>query len=170
MSEGEGISRAREALILFGVIHKVGFQAIVQHLATHGGGISPLQLGMMKMLSQDRLTLSELSRKFQLDPSTLVPSIDGLEQRGYVVRGRDPNDRRRLPLELTEQGDAFVRAIPHHPKSDPLEAALNTIGVEKTDQLLALLYEVIHHIPDAEANLKEIQERMSLHRCEPQDT
>ena len=58
------------------------------------------------MINLEPLTSSELSRKFQVDPSTLVPTVNGLEKRGLIYRTRDTNDRRRQPFP----GEAERRA------------------------------------------------------------
>jgi DNA-binding MarR family transcriptional regulator len=156
--------KAREVQIMFGVVHKLGFQAMVQHLTAHGGGISPLQFGMMRMLSMERMTLSELSRKFQLDPSTLVPSVDGLEQRRLIIRVKDPNDRRRQPLELTPEGDNLMRLVPMETDNDPLIVSMRAMGEEKVDQLLTLMRELINTTPDGEATMCDIQERLDAYQ------
>jgi DNA-binding MarR family transcriptional regulator len=44
-----------------------------------------------------------------LDPSTLVPMIDALVVRGLILRGQDPDDRRRIPLILTDEGAKIIR-------------------------------------------------------------
>jgi DNA-binding MarR family transcriptional regulator len=46
----------------------------------------------------------ELSKALRLDPGDLVAVIDVLEEAEYVVRERDPQDRRRYSLQLTEAG------------------------------------------------------------------
>lgn len=156
--------KAREVQIMFGVVHKLGFQAMAQHLIAHGGRISPLQFGMLRMLRYHRMTLSELSRKFQLDPSTLVPSVDGLEQRGLIVRVKDPNDRRRQPLEITAEGDDLLRQMPVDFEHDPLVDGMRHLGEAKVDQLIALMRELIATMPDGDTTLCDIEERMALHQ------
>lgn len=154
-------AQAREAQITLGTIHKITFQAMVRHLTAHGEGVSPLQFGMLRMLSSKHMTLSELSRKFQLDPSTLVPSVKGLEDRGLLVRRRDPKDRRRQPLELTDEGKALMNMVPMQVEDDPLVAAMQAMGAEKAGQLLLLLREIVSHIAD-EASLCELHERLAI--------
>jgi DNA-binding MarR family transcriptional regulator len=165
MSETDDFVRlAREVQIMFGVVHRLGFQAMAQHLSAHGSRISPLQFGMLRMLSVERMTLSELSRKFQLDPSTLVPSVDGLEQRGLIVRVKDPTDRRRQPLELTPDGEALLQNMPAHFENDPLVEGMRHLGEAKAARLIELMRRLISTMPDGDTTLCEIQERMALHQ------
>jgi DNA-binding MarR family transcriptional regulator len=46
----------------------------------------------------------ELSEALRLDPGDLVAVIDALEEQGCVVRERDPQDRRRYSLQVTDAG------------------------------------------------------------------
>lgn len=50
------------------------------------------------------LSQQDLSEVLNLDPTTMVAEIDGLERAGYVERRRNPADRRRYILVLTEEG------------------------------------------------------------------
>ncbi|MDH6136338.1 DNA-binding MarR family transcriptional regulator [Kitasatospora sp. MAA4] len=50
------------------------------------------------------LSQQDLSRAVNLDPTTMVSLIDELEQAGQVERRRNPADRRRYILGLTEKG------------------------------------------------------------------
>jgi DNA-binding MarR family transcriptional regulator len=46
-----------------------------------------------------------------MDPATMVDVIDSLEESGYIVRRRNPSDRREYALQPTAKGRAlFVRA------------------------------------------------------------
>lgn len=61
---------------------------------------------------ESRLTLSQqdLSRLLNLDPTTMVALIDELEEFGHVERRRNPTDRRRYMLHLTDKGRAALTA------------------------------------------------------------
>ncbi len=50
------------------------------------------------------VTLAGLAAHMGVTPSTMSLSIDRLERRGYVLRKRDPRDRRRVHLLLTPAG------------------------------------------------------------------
>jgi DNA-binding MarR family transcriptional regulator len=57
------------------------------------------------------LSQQDLSQLINLDPTTVVSLIDDLEKAGHVERRRNPADRRRYILGLTEQGrETLARA------------------------------------------------------------
>jgi DNA-binding MarR family transcriptional regulator len=58
-----------------------------------------------------RLSQQDLSRLLNLDPTTVVSVIDEMERNRHVERRRDPADRRRYHLYLTESGrEALIEA------------------------------------------------------------
>ena len=63
---------------------------VEERLREFGVKISGLQYGLLRMLMAGNLTISELSQRLGMGASTLVRSIDSLEQKGMVERGSDP--------------------------------------------------------------------------------
>jgi len=49
-------------------------------------------------------TQQALGEKMMVDPNNLVLMLNELEDLGYLVRRRDPDDRRRHIVELTDEG------------------------------------------------------------------
>lgn len=86
-------------------------------------------------------TQLHLARSIRFDKTRLIALLDGLEERGLVVRARSPKDRRARVVALTDRGrervDAAQRDIhqmedellaPHHRQAlqrllDRLDAA-----------------------------------------------
>ena len=149
---------ALETRILLSIVNKWSARCLEQRLHAAGLPISSLQYGVMRLLCRERHTISELSRKMALAPATLVPVVDALERHGYVARGRDPKDRRRTPLVLTEQGAAILSDIPPVVDDDVLVRGLAALGPEKRRQLLALLRELLGTLPDGAAMVAEVAE------------
>ncbi|EIV92537.1 MarR family winged helix-turn-helix transcriptional regulator [Frankia sp. QA3] len=52
--------------------------------------------------------MTELGRLLHVEKSNLSNLVDRLEQRGLVVRTRDPNDRRATQVTLTDEGTAVA--------------------------------------------------------------
>lgn len=154
-----------EVRILTGAITRIAHRSVEEYLNSREIEISGLQLGIMRSLLGHSHTISELSRKFMLDPSTLVPVIDALEAKGMVVRGKDPNDRRRIPLTVTERGRALVAAVSIVHENDIVLQAIQAMGEDKTRQLLGLLRDLITQMPEGEDFLREMQSR--IHMREP---
>ena len=65
---------------------------------------------MMCLWEMGESSAKALSRTLLLDPSTLTPVLKKLEQKGYLIRGRDPEDERSLIVRLTESGTALREA------------------------------------------------------------
>ena len=59
--------------------------------------------------SQAPLSQQEVARRLGVDRTTMVVLIDELENKGLVQRRRDPDDRRKNVVALTEAGRATVR-------------------------------------------------------------
>lgn len=155
-----------ELHILLSMLGKTARQSLEQTLAENDFGISGLQYGLLRMLDHEPQTIAELSRKFSLDPSTLVPVVDALEEKGLLARGRDPDDRRRIPLSLTDEGAELIARIPMIGGDDTFRRALEQLGQQKAAQLLALLREYVQHLPQGEEMLASMQARISPYqRC-----
>jgi len=66
-----------------------------------------------------RLSPTRLGRGLMLSSAGVTSRIDRLERRGYVRRLADPNDRRGVIIELTEDGLAVVdTAVAANSESD----------------------------------------------------
>jgi DNA-binding MarR family transcriptional regulator len=60
-------------------------------------------------------TVGELGERLRLDSGTLTPLLKRLESSGLVTRRRDPEDERRVVIELTEAGDALQDRVAEVP-------------------------------------------------------
>ena len=64
----------------------------------------PQYLVMLVLWGEEPLSVTELSRKLELDAGTLSRLLRRLEAAGLVTRDRNPADERTLAVALTEKG------------------------------------------------------------------
>ncbi len=92
------------------------FKAIqdYSHEVSKKYGITGPQLWVIKTISLDgRLSLGDLGKRMYLQPSTITGLIDVLEQKGYVARVRDREDRRVVKVQLTPRGQQLAKKAPN---------------------------------------------------------
>lgn len=112
------------------------FEYVTLHaLAGRGGVASP----------------SALATDLKLSPSAMTGRLDGLEQRGYVRRSPSTVDRRRLDVELTDEGRAAW------------QGALESQGQEEHRILRALS-------PDEREKLADLLRRVLIEAEQREDT
>ncbi len=149
-----------EIRILASILGRLASRAIEERFAATSNNVNGLQYGILRTLAFQSVTLSDLSRSFVLDPSTLVPVVDALERKGLISRQRDPKDRRRIPLSLTEKGADMIKDVPLTHEDDLLYQCLQEMGDEKSATLLGLLREVVTSMPDGEFMVQSIEKRL----------
>jgi DNA-binding MarR family transcriptional regulator len=160
----EQFARTLEVRVLAIIVNKLGAASLEQRLQAHDAPVTVMQYEVMRLLSYHAYTISELSRKIRADPATLVPVIDALERHGLARRERDPADRRRVPVVITEAGSALLRQIPFFDAGDRLYAALDALGADASEQLLALLRQLVQHMSSDPDVLAEVQATIAIAR------
>jgi len=166
MNKAELGTIAEEIRILIMRLAKLGRQEVLQHLESHGARIGAVHYSVMRMLLTSSHTISEISKKLLLEPATLVPVIDELERAGYVRRGRDPQDRRRNPIELTESGTALLRSIPAAIDGGVFYDALETMSPEQVNNLRRALHELTNKVMDDPQFSGRLTEHLTLHKAQ----
>jgi MarR family transcriptional regulator, lower aerobic nicotinate degradation pathway regulator len=75
-------------------------------------GIRPRHVAaLIELRDRGELTQQSLCGQLHLDPTNLVAILNELEQRGYATRRRDPEDRRRHLVEVSERGIAVIEKV-----------------------------------------------------------
>lgn len=135
---------------------KIPRQKLEQRFSEEGVDLTMMQHHIMNMAQRHQLTIADMSRTMGVDPSTLVPIVDALVKKGYIERKRDPEDRRRYPLHVTDEGEKLHHHICTHLGEDPLHQALLTLNNEDVEHLARILEQVVKAMPDGEAALQEM--------------
>ncbi len=82
-----------------------------RYLAEHHGLTSAGMRVLMILARAGDSTHREMAERCFIRPATLTGIVDTLERDGFVVRQRDPNDRRSVQLSLTGKGREHALAI-----------------------------------------------------------
>ncbi|WP_344466709.1 MarR family winged helix-turn-helix transcriptional regulator [Kitasatospora kazusensis] len=107
-----------------------------------GRGLKPKHLGLLATLSAGAASSQlELARVMGVAPSLVVSLADQLEGMGALQRVRDPADRRRQALVLTDAGRALLAecAALAHGLDDELTASLAPAEREALGRALGVL-------------------------------
>lgn len=102
-----------------------------------------LALGVID--DQGPITQSELASKLELGAASVGRLVDRLVERGFVRRGKDPEDRRSYKLTLTKTAETLVED-------------LEDIAVELRNETLDALSET--EVKSMNAGLKKLKKRL----------
>lgn len=76
-------------------------------------GLTASQLIVLQIVAREgKVTPSAVAQAASLTPATVTALVDKLERRGFVSRNRDTEDRRRIWVEVTDDGRKSVAAAP----------------------------------------------------------
>ena len=141
-----------KVLLLF--LQRIHTQKIEKLYKKANLNLSPLSGAVISLLTLKEETISQLSRKLIVSAPTLVPVIDSLESKKYIIRKKSPNDRRKNLLSLTEKGKKIALKIEEIRKNDPLVKSIGDLGPKKSADLVNLLRDIMEPI----AGKKRIEE------------
>jgi DNA-binding MarR family transcriptional regulator len=135
-------ARRRAAAVVADTIH-VFMRAIGPEIQRRSGdGLHMQQFRAMTMLREMReASLSDLAAQTGSTISAASKVIDGLVERGYVVRETAPGDRRKLVLSLSAAGQEKIAGV-DNAAADCLEEHFATL-TDNECAMLALAMEVL---------------------------
>ena len=73
--------------------------------------VSAGQSGILFLLHNKSVKMSELGRNLGIDNSAITRQVDTLEGKGLVKREVNPSDRRQYIISLTEKGRQDVKIL-----------------------------------------------------------
>ena len=115
--------------------------AAVESNLRHQFGLSVGRFSLVTILhrySESELTPSDLAQRAGVTRATVTGLLDGLEEDGLVERKAHSTDRRRVALQLTAAGKAFIaRLVPAY--APRLSALASGLSEKERRQFLRLL-------------------------------
>ena len=106
--------------------------------------LTPVQFAaLVKLYDLGEVSQNQLGRNTAMDASTMQGVIKRLALRGLIERKADPNDRRRLLLNLSEEGKKVVElAIPSG--RIITNSTLSPLSDDEKKTLVTLLKKISH--------------------------
>ena len=96
------------------------------------------QFTLLSLLSERRLTLTELTRYWGVSKPSMSKMISTLMERGWIDREEDPKDRRRKPLDLSPTGRQVYEDVREAARQDLMEALEKLDGEQRAQIVTAL--------------------------------
>jgi MarR family transcriptional regulator, transcriptional regulator for hemolysin len=78
---------------------------------TEAGGSRPLWMVLLALKSGAAASQQQIADHIGIRGATLTHHLSGMEERGLVVRTREPGDRRTQVVRLTDEGERLFRAM-----------------------------------------------------------
>jgi DNA-binding MarR family transcriptional regulator len=159
MSDGSGTPLLHEALVrntgfLISRMGMVAQKRFSERIAAVG--LTPRGWGALNVLDKEGvITQHGLCKCMGMDPSSMVATIDELEDRGLVERRRNPKDRRVHALHVTSAGRKTLsegRKLARRAQDDLL-APLDRAERQQLHDLLLRL--VVHTAEERRAAAKD---------------
>lgn len=125
-------------------LHRSFARALQRRISSHG--VSMGQWFFLRVLwERDGLTQRELSQRVGMMEPTTVTAVSSMERRGFVQRVRNPHDRRKVNIFLTDRGRA-LRDVLLPCAAELEETALRGVDPADAQRAITVLLKVMENI------------------------
>lgn len=129
--------------ILLGLVKSELVRALEQEIAEQGVELRFSQVQALKRLHLfGPMSAGELARSLGHDGGALTRLLDQLEEKGYLRRKPDPQDRRALRIELTAAGKSLCRELGGC-SDRVMNAAQKSLGKDERRHLIDYLQRIL---------------------------
>ena|SRR5580765_157519 len=138
--------------LLFRQVRDAMWHAMETELDRLGHDLTFSQFVTLKKLgmSDGHISVGDLARAAELNPSAMTRLLDKLEEKGLIVRANDPTDRRALRIQLTDAGHAIYNQC--SVCSDRVrDRALAGMSTSERDQFVSTLERVRDNLLNTES-------------------
>jgi DNA-binding MarR family transcriptional regulator len=107
--------------------------------ALSGLELRPVQFSLLLMVGENPgANQSDVCEALGIQKANCVPTMSGLERRGYILRRKSASDARSYELHLTAKGKRILQRA-GEVQSSHEQRLIERIGLDGRDQLLRLL-------------------------------
>lgn len=103
-------------------------------------GLSGRNWGVLRFIDlHGSPSQQHIGERLRIDRSTMVHLVDELEDKGYVTRQRDPQDRRRYAVTLTAYGERQLRDGLASVEGQVTDRFLQGVSEQDSERLVSIL-------------------------------
>jgi DNA-binding MarR family transcriptional regulator len=128
---------------LAGNVARAAIRTLWSSLAEHGLRLNHHAV-LVALHDFGPMAQHEIADRLDVDRSQVVGFADRLERDGFVTRGRDPRDRRRVLISITAEGAAAERRV-----TDAARAAQSAVFASLSSSEHAQLVGLLRRVLDA---------------------
>jgi len=107
----------------------------IRRIAVEKFHMTEEQFQVLRRIRKGSASVSALAEASQTSRSAVSKAVEALVRKGFVVRSQDPNDRRNIPLALTDEGQRVMAGI-YDETEQWLSALFAHLTAEETEFLL----------------------------------
>lgn len=134
--------------------HKLKFSDMMQNMSKADFIVMNV---IMNKGKEDKMTISELAAIARMLPSAISRTLKGLEEKGYVERTINKQDRRNTYVELTEEGKRQTREV-RQVMRDFGKTVMAKLDEHEVNELILYLNN-IYSIAEKEIEARKIKDR-----------
>lgn len=134
--------------------HKLKFSDMMQNMSKADFIVMNV---IMNKGKDDKMTISELAAIARMLPSAISRTLKGLEEKGYVERTINKQDRRNTYVELTEEGKKQTREV-RQVMRDFGKTVMAKLDEHEVNELILYLNN-IYSIAEKELEARKIKDR-----------
>lgn len=132
-------------------------------LSKETGLTSPQLLVLQAIANQDDAMVKEIAKKINLSSATITSILDRLEKRQLVIRKRSTTDKRKVGVNLTEQGIEILKGAPK-PLQEHFITRFEDMKEWEQSQMLATMQKIVYMMDAEELDASPVLEVGQLHR------
>ncbi|MER6606183.1 MarR family transcriptional regulator [Streptomyces sp. NPDC000927] len=112
-------------------------------------GITPAQFRLLRIVAHydGPPRMADLAQRLDVVPRAVTSLVDGLEASGRVRRAPDPDNRRVIRIEITEEGLATLRSL-RDARRAAAEEILAPLTIDQREVLGGLLSALVNGMPE----------------------
>lgn len=95
--------------------------------------------------------LAEVRDYLHISKAAVSQMLSSLEKKGLITREPDPENRRTIIVNLTDEGRAAIDAIEHR-FDKHIRAVIERVGEDDTREIIRLIYKFVEAMRDVRMN------------------